>query len=58
MMTYSAPTAWLVTCVSGLTTGVILGAQTSISVDAFVVVALVIALAILVCAKLLRSPAA
>ena len=54
MTTYSETTAWLVTCVSGLTTGVILGSQTSVGIAAFVGVTLSIACAILVCAKLLH----
>jgi hypothetical protein len=55
MMASSETSAWVVTCASGLATGVILGAETSVSVVAFVVVALVVALAIVVCARLLRS---
>lgn len=54
MTTYSEPTAWLVTCISGLTTGVILGSQTSVGIVAFVGVTLSIACGILVCAKLLN----
>ena len=57
MMEYSATTAWVVTCASGLMTGLILGLETSVSAQAFVLVTLVIALAIVVCARLLRSPA-
>jgi len=45
-----------VTCVSGATAGVILGAETSVSVEVFLAVTLIIALAIVVCARLLRSP--
>jgi hypothetical protein len=56
MIAYSETTAWVVTCVSGVTTGVILGAETSVSLEAFVAVTLIIALAIVVCARLLRSP--
>jgi hypothetical protein len=48
----------IITCGSGLLTGVILGAETSVSTAAFVSVSLLIALAIVVCARLLRSPAA
>jgi len=58
MMAYSETTAWLVTCVSGVATGVILGAETSVSVEAFMAVALVVALAIVACARLLRSSTA
>lgn len=54
MMTYSATTAWAVTCVSGISTGVILGLQTSISVTAFVALMLTIAAAIVLCAQVLR----
>lgn len=54
MMTYSATTAWAVTCVSGILTGVILGLQTSISVAAFVTLMLTISAAIVLCARLLR----
>ena len=57
MMASSETTAWVVTCISGLVTGVVLGAETSVSVEAFVSVTLVIALAIVVCARLLRSSA-
>lgn len=58
MLTYSESSAWAVTCVSGLLTGVILGAETSVSTEAFLSVTLVLALAIIVCARLLRSPPA
>jgi hypothetical protein len=57
MIAYSETSAWVVTCISGGATGVILGAETSVSVVAFVAVALVVALAIVVCARLLRSSA-
>ena len=58
MLTYSESSAWIITCASGLLTGVILGAETSVSTEAFVSISLVIALAIVVCARLLRSPTA
>jgi hypothetical protein len=48
----------VVTCASGLSTGAILGAQTSVSVEVFVGLTLSIACAILVCARVLRSHAA
>ena len=56
MVAYSEPSAWVVTCGSGILTGVILGAETSVSTEAFLLVTLVIALAIVLCARLLRSP--
>lgn len=56
-MSYSATTAWLVTCLAGVLFGVILGLQTSISVSAFVTLTLTIAAAIVLCARLLRPTA-
>ena len=58
MMTYSATTAWLVTCISGLLTGVILGSQTQVSFAAFLGVTLSIGAAIITCTRVLRAPAA